>query len=270
MLFEGVEERAKENQSFERVPILFTTPGNHIVRFLKDKNLEVNSHFVKGKYTILCLGDDCPVCSNNKKIISQEPKNFRQIPGYSPRTTKYIYNIVDKTMVKVCTSCGVETKKLGSSDFPANCSGCNTFITEVRPINSNKVKLFVFGQALAISLAGVERTVLGSDQLPLGINNFDLVIHVSGTGKDKKTTPVPLTGATLPDVVVTDSMLHDPSKGIIALIAGEVTDLLRGVSLSDIFKARKPHTDPATEKVTPVVEQEQSVDDIIKGLFADD
>lgn len=269
MLFEGVEEKSKEMQgSFTRTPILFTTAGNHVVRFINSNNLVVDSHFVKGKYTVRCLGEECPICSNNKKIIAQEPKNFRNIPGYSSRTTKYIYNVIDKTLVKVCPSCKTENKKIGS-DFSAKCSSCDTFITEVKPTISNTVKLLVFGQDLATKLSGIEQTVLGTDQSPLGIDKYDVIIHVVGSGKDKKTTPVPNTTSNTPDIIVTQDMLLDPEKGIINLSATEINDLLRGVVLKDIFLARKPKADTQPQEVKQSEETVDNVDDIVRKLFND-
>jgi hypothetical protein len=260
MLFEGVEERSKESQNFVRTPIMYTTEGNHIVRFIKDSNLVLNSHYVKGKYTIRCLGDDCPVCNNNRKIIAQEPKNFRNIPGYSSRSLKYIYNIIDKTNVKVCPKCETENKRAGS-DFPAKCTACDTFITEVKPTPSNKVKLFVFGQDLASKLSGVEQTYLDKDQNPIGIDKFDTILHVSGTGKDKKTTPIPYTGPELLTIEVKPDMLLDPEKGIITLTVQEVNDLLRGVALKDIFLARKPKTEGSESEKHEVDPQAEALSD---------
>lgn len=236
------------NKTFEKTSFLRLDPGSHTVRFLDapEKALTVMTHFVMGKFTIVCPDEGCPICENNKQIRFEFPDTFRDQKGYSPRVTNFLVNVLDRTVGKICPSCGIEVKPGGvKNSFPPACPGCNTFLHDVKPMALNAVKVLKFGVQLATALNTIERATCGTDGEPLGLNNFDLVLSVEGTKQKKVVTPIPTTH--VDKVNVPEEMLQNLENAMIKLSSDEITELLKGVSLSDIYKARR-----VTQKIAEV------------------
>jgi hypothetical protein len=247
----------KSAKTFEKTLFLKLDQGQHIVRFLEpaENATTVLTHYVLGKYTIACPGEDCPICKNNKELIMTHPEDFREQKGYSPRITNYLINVLDRTVVKVCSKCGEETVAIGGNknNFPPTCSVCNSFITDEIPRPSNKVKLLKFGVQLATQLNTIEMATCNPDGDPLGLMNFDVSLIVEGAGRKKVTTPVPSTRTdAIPDL---SEQFQNKERAMITLTASQVKDLLSGVSLKDIYAAqRATRVDP--EAVKSLVESD--------------
>lgn len=226
-------------KSFEKVTFLRLTPGNHLVRLIQnpEDSLVVYTHYVMNKFTIECPGDGCPVCENNKKLVFEHKEDFRNQKGWSQRTTRYLLNVLDRTLVKTCPSCQAEVKPSGAlGKFPNNCPECNAFVTEVKAMTCNKVKILGFGVKLAGDLNAIEKSICDPTGEPIGLTKFDIVLSVDGKAK---TAPTPIPVTTNNDVVtVPEDMLQDTSNATIKLNPEEILELLRGVTLKDIFKAR--------------------------------
>lgn len=231
----------KERKTYTKTTFLRLDPGTHLVRFLEspDNALMVQTHFVLGKFTLQCIGDDCPICASNKKMIFDHPDDFREQRGYSPKVTNYLINVMDRTVAKVCPQCGEEVKVMpGKNVYSPTCPGCGTFVTEVKPLPLNKVKLLKFGVQLATQLNTIEKSTCDPEGNPLGLMTFDMALAVEGSQKKKITTPIPVTNNK--DVfTIPAEMLQDKANAMIRLERGEIMDFLRGTSLKDIFTARR-------------------------------
>ena len=234
----------KSNTKFEKPNFLRLTPGNHTIRIIENpENAHmVYTHYVMNKFTIECPGDGCPICENNKKLIFEHKDDFRNQKGYSPKSTRYLLNVLDRTKVKICPNCQAEVKASNAmGKFPNTCPECNAFITEAKEMPSNKVKILGFGVKLATDLNAIEKSICDPTGNPIGLNNFDIVLSVENK---PKTAPTPIPVTTSNDVVtIPDDMLQDVSKATIKLDPAEILDLLRNVSLKDIFKARSTATE---------------------------
>lgn len=258
MPFAIIEEKSK---NFKKTEYLSLTAGNHLIRILEPA-VAIKTHYVLNKYTITCLGEDCPICSNNKKIINENPENFRDVKGFYPTQRRYLCNVLDKTVVKVCPSCQTENRKTGNS-FPAMCSSCGAVITSVEPHPCNKVKVLSLGVTVAGQLNILEKAVVNAQQDPVGIQNFDIILSVDGAGRQKKIAPIPVADGREPVDVPTDAF-HDVSKAVIKLTAEEIIDLLKGVSIKDIFLSRRTESTENTSTAESV--EEETEEDIRRKI----
>lgn len=261
MSFAQIKQKPEfKGGDFKKVEYIELTPGAHTIRILNDKALDVDTHYL-GRVSVRCLGEDCPICANNKAIISNFPKDFSKQPGYNKRTERHYVNVLDKTPAKVCPNCGKEHK-----DVSMLFCTCGTQLPQhASPLN--KVKLLAKGRTLFEHLETIHNTMLDAEGTPIGVNNFDITIVVSGSGRDVTYTPIPnpAANAAVPDEVKAE--MYDLDKAIISLEASEMLDLQRGTSLKDIFSARR-----ASEKqvvTEPVVNDEtlKSVQAEVNALF---
>jgi hypothetical protein len=264
-------------KSFKKVNYLNLTPGSHMVRLLQEPAtaLTVFTHYLvtkTGAYTVQCLGEDCPVCDNNRKIYLENPKTFRDVPGYFSRSTRYLMNVLDRTVVKTCPSCQTEVKKVGN-DFPSNCpnTDCGAFLIKETPHPLNKVRVLTIGPDTAQRLDGIEKSTTDLEGNLLPLTTFDISFLVEGAGRKKVTQPLPATNRN--DVVtVPEDQLEDLTAATMKLSADEIIKLLKGISLKDIFVERKS-TEPVAESAPVKEEVAEAVkaqsDEIIKQLFGE-
>jgi hypothetical protein len=259
MPFKNTESQAK---TYSKNQYLRLNQGTHTIRIL-DKEVEpIDTHFLLGKYSIACLGEECPVCDNNQRILMTNPVDFRTVKGWAPRTKRWIFNVYDRSLSKICTNpeCGTVIKKDGASFAPA-CPACGTFLTNVPILPANKVLLMGCGVTLADSLNMIEQATVDESGEPLGWTNFDIVLMVSGAGKEKKTTPIPT--RTYDKVEIPEDERQDTSSAVIRLTAGEIIDLLKMVPLKDIYNARKAGpADVAAEGIS------KSLEDDVEGILS--
>lgn len=214
------------------------------VRILSQDRLVVDTHYVN-KTTVQCLGEDCPICANNKNLIMQFPESFRDEPHYSPRRQVKMVNVLDKTLVRICSSCDTEVRS------GMTCPKCNTIITS-EPVQSNTIKVLSKGVTLFDSLDAINNGIMDAKGERVGITNYDVTLAVSGTGKNRITTPI--AGQVTGPVAYNAEDLFDLETVTVKLTPSEMLDLQRGVGLRDIFAARKSSaiknadTDPFVSK----------------------
>ena len=211
--------------------------GTHRVRLLGEPH-RVFTHYLRGKATIECLGRDCPICQNNKSIKSEHPDDYRNVSGYNNSSPRHYINVLDRTSVKICSECQTENKPNIANEFSPTCSKCNTFITEVEPMPSGKVKVINISQTNADTLNTLNSTIQDKDGEKIGLENFDVIFMVTQSGSRKNIAPMPDTNAT-DKIEVPEDALYDLKSLVIKLEPDEIIELQRGVSLRDIFAARR-------------------------------
>jgi hypothetical protein len=244
-----------QNKKVQFLPLI---GGNYTIRILDSEALCLYTHYIN-KVTVECLGEECPICSNNQRLIMENPKDFRNVQGYAPRTRRYLVNVLDKTMVKKCPKCGLDNYDISATGN--SCIGCSEMIISVVPEPSNTVKILAKGVQVFDQLNSIDLSILNDKGEPLGLTNYDLVLRVTGTGNKKIVTPIPMSS----NVELVDPNLekYELAKITIKLTPEEMLDLQRGVSLRDLFAARR-----ANAGVDPVMEELQSeVSDAVKKLF---
>lgn len=265
-----------------KLEYLKLTEGQHVIRMLSPIS-EVTmkyTHWIAGT-SIECLGaEECPICISNQKILNDvdgDWKSAKEITGFNPYQTRYYVNVLDKTPVKVHPQSekGFENKKGADGQFPALCGDTGLPLADVPVKLSGKVKVFSGGVTIFNTLDGVDAvTNTDSQGNPLeghGIQNYDVTLMVDGTGRDRKISAIPQ--ATWNDPVDFESLeLHDLDRALIKLTKEEIPRLISGVSLRDIFAARRQDDSVSTdvsaeaEAVANVASDVQnSVDELLNG-----
>jgi len=234
------------------------------VRILTDGYLAIQTHYIN-RATVQCIGEDCPVCANNKMIMMQFPDTYKDEAKWSPRRTVNLVNVLDKTLVRTCSKCGAESHA-PSNQGPTACSKCGEIVTgESTP--SMKIKVLSRGVTLFDQLDAINNAILDSKGERVGLTGYDLTFVISGSGKNKIITPI--AGQTSEKPVVKDEKdLYDLDSVTVKLTATELVDLQRGVSLKDIFSARRARQ-KASEAGATVLPKElmDSVNSEVEALF---
>jgi len=226
----------QEKKTFEKTRFLTFTFGNHTLRLLGAPK-RIFTHFLRGKATIKCLGSDCPLCKNNKALAAEYPNDYTNKSGYYGSTLRYYVNVLDRTIVKTCRNCGEESAPDLNGNYSPACPKCQTFLTEIEPSVSDKVKVINISQTNAELINSAGR-VLDATGNPVGIKAFDFVFMVTHAGSKKIITPIPDKNTN--DVVeVPEEMYYDLDKVVIELNPEEILELMKGVSMKDIFAARR-------------------------------
>jgi endogenous inhibitor of DNA gyrase (YacG/DUF329 family) len=257
-------ETGNTGEGFDKVNFMRFDYGQHRVRLLGVPN-RVFTHFLKGRATIQCLGRDCPICQNNKSIKTEHPEDFRNVSGYNASSPRHYINVLDRTSVKICPECQTENKPNIANEFSPTCSKCNTFVTDVEPMSSGKVKVINISQTNADTLNTLNSTIQDKDGEPIGLENFDLIFMASQSGNRKTIAPMPDSNAT--DVVeVPEDALYDLENLVIKLEPDEIVELQKGVSLRDIFAARRGE-ELSDEVIAVDAEYSEIVEKEVADLF---
>jgi len=260
MPFKNTEQTA--GKSFNKVPYLKLTPGQHTIRILDTVVEPVDTHFLLGKITVKCIGENCPVCDNNMRILMENKETYRDVPGWAPRSKRWIFNVLDRSLVKICPNgeCQEPVKKVGEG-FPPACPVCGAFLSNVQIAPLNRVSIMSCGITLAEQLNQIELSVTDENGDVIGWTNYDINLSITGSGRKKVVTPIPTRN--FDKVEVPADQLADASMAVITLNHDEIIDLLKGITLKDIYTARKSgkaevKTDEAFQDLS------EEVNDILK------
>jgi len=203
------------------------------IRFLTRDYVSVSTHWIN-RVSVKCLGDECPICANNRDIILRNPDTFRDDPKYLPRRLVNLANVMDRTPTRVCPNCQTEVRATAS--VTAACPKCGTMLSgNAAPLN--KLKVLSRGVTLFDQLTSINNAVLDNSGEPVGLTKYDITLVVSGTGKSKIITPI--AGSITDELVVLPENMYDTEKITLELSPSEMLDLQAGVSLKDIFAARR-------------------------------
>jgi len=233
------------------------------IRILSERYYSDYTHFMN-RATTLCLGDECPICNSNKRLIMQYPDTFRDEPLYSPRREVRLVNVIDKTPVRICDNCQTENRSLGNTS--TTCKKCSAILTGT-PAPLNQVRILSRGVTLFEDLGNINKAVLDAHGEKVGLTNYDITLVISGSGNKKTITPLP--GQTTGPETVNPDDLFELDTVTIKLSPSEMIDLQRGVSLKDIFSARRA-SDKSAELDKQFVSPEvlSGIQDDVDALFA--
>lgn len=244
------DRKGGSGKRFKRFNFLRLTEGQHIIRLLQpiEEVPMFYSHWLR-KSNIECLGVDCPFCQNNQEIllgVDGDYERAKKVTGFNPWQVRYFANVLDRTLVKVHPESeeAVENKRNAINEWAVVCKDTQLPLAEVEAKPSNIVKVLSSGITLFDALEKIDLTTCSKEvdeegnPTPLGIKNYDVVLVVSGTGRERKSPPVPQ--VTRNDVVEIDKAdLFDLDRALIKLTVEEIIDFRRGVTLKDIFAARR-------------------------------
>jgi hypothetical protein len=257
---DGIDNEKSENSEFTKTVYMRLEDGHkYTIRILEPKAKKIFTHFLGGKYSVLCLGDNCPICKRTLELYQQYPETFRKESGYNPRQKRYYVNVLDKTPVKRCPKCNKEYANLNMGI----CNDCSVALEG--PVPSNTVKVLSKGPAVFGQFNDIHSSVVDDDGNKLGIHTFDLDLTVNGKGKDTRITVIPLPHKNKP--VEGKFELFDLSSPVPELTPEEMLDVQRGVSLKDIYVARKAEKDMEFGPEAVDANLEEEVNEAVNKLF---
>lgn len=259
-------EAKTERKTFEKTLFLSLDYGTHQIRLLGAPKAIFTHYFPSQRSTVRCLGRDCPVCKNNKRI-ELENQNPSSVRGYNKPSKRHYINVLDRTAVKVCPKCGAESKKSLAGIFPQTCPKCNSFINDVPETISNKIKVANLNETVKDQLMSFQSTILDESKNPLGLANFDVILLVVQAGGRKNTTALPTQPPVTDKVEIADELLYDLDRAVVTLTEDELVVLMTGVSLKDIFAARRNEENSTEDTVS--LEAIEDVEKSIETLFSD-
>jgi hypothetical protein len=245
MSFANTKREYPANPNFVKATWLNLSPGNHMVRLLNSDAVRYDTHWINGN-TILCLGENCPICETNRRVrLEHNNKDYYNLPDYHAVVLKFFVNVLDRTPVKVCPNCQAEVNMIpsasGNSTFPSTCPTCNHFVTEVAAGPSNKVKILSRGTTLFDQFNSAQNPEIddeGNTIPPEPITSYDFALICNPANKKNPVVAQPKKNRN--DVVeVPADSLYSLESRVIKLEPVEIADLLKGISIRDIFAARK-------------------------------
>ena len=251
--FNTVEQR--DYKEFRRAKFLRYDVGAHTVRFLSQPKTFF-THYLRGIATVECLEENCPICENNRQLREQYGKDASKQPTFNSSSARHYVNALDRTLVKRCPQCDMLNYRNNTGRFSGQCTECGAFITEVVPEEAREVVVVNMSNSTNGVLAATAAQKMTSDGVPINLFDYDVSFLVTMSGKKKTITP------SITDnndsIEVDEEELYDLDNVVIRLTAEEITTLLTGVSLKDIFLARRGETfletDANLEDVTEQVE----------------
>ncbi len=229
------------------------------LRILDKKALHTEKHFLPSqRVSVLCLGDDvCPICINNQKLIRANPDvGPRQIKGLIFRQNRYLVNVLNRTLVKRSPSGNVVLSKGGQ--FPSHDPNTGELLVDIQEEPLDRVEIMERGPTLFSQLNAIMSQVTDEAGNPRPLTAYDIVIMATGHGRKMTTNVIPYPNND-DEITVPEEDKYVLETIGIRLSPDEITKLLGGVSLRDIFEQRRD-----AEEADILVEEEAIVGDAVK------
>lgn len=250
-------------KTFEKPVFLQTKTGqNERIRLLQEDIVDVYKHFIPGRnVSIVCPGSDCPICLRNRRLSKENPGvPFNQVKGVIPRQHRFMVNVLNRTPVKRDSS-GNIIRRGPDGQFPPVSPNTGEIIVKVAETPLDEIQILekgttLFNQFLEIDaritdgepvyLTDSEGNLVVKDGVPvvektptpLGILNYDVILRPTGVRQQME-----ISVEARPDL--NDKVEVDPAKLYkldeigLRLDPSEIEKLIAGVSLKDIFEARR-------------------------------
>jgi hypothetical protein len=254
------------SKMFKKTKFFVWQPGQHRFRILEDSAPLFQCYWF-GRGFIQANDFDDPQATLNRRIKLENPDNFKTVKGYKQIQDRYYMNVLDLTPVKICPNCEAEVKSVNGT-FPATCPACTVGVVaniEAEPLK--QVRVLTGGKTLFEQFPTTESKFLDENDEPIDIRAYDCIMHVVGVGSNRSSVVVADTDEDenprqYPIEVPPEDLFN--IYGIVPKVTDEeMEELIRGVSLSDIFAARKEADE--TDEDAPKADPEQvkkKVDDI--------
>lgn len=199
---------------------------------------QVRHYIPTSKISILCLGDEeCPICKKNSALMRENPKAApREIKGFIARQNRFLVNVLNRTMAKVTLS-GKVVYPIGGQ-FPGVDTETGEDLSRIEPKPLNRIEVLDKGPELYQQLNMANDQVTDATGNPIGLWNFNIGITATGVGRKMKTAIVSYPNEN-DKVEVKEEDKYVLSTLGIQLTPSEIEKVLTGVSLRDIFAARR-------------------------------
>ena len=261
--FAQIDEK-KPRGDFKKTKYMQLGEGTHTVRILQNPAKKYYVHYIKPSY-VTCLGDDCPICANNKKILYEHPKDYGKVRGWASRSERFFVNVLDKTKARYCAECDKEFKDINTFSCPT----CNKPLPDVAPLN--KVRVLAKGVTVFQDFELLSNTIRteGDEVIDITFYDWNLIVKGSGTDTVVMTSPVRFAGNGAPENME-GLELFDLSNSVPELTRSELVDMLNGAAMKDIFALRRASKAVDSVSAQPVdsalmADIQASVDEIFKS-----
>lgn len=235
------------------------------LRILDKKALRQIKHYIpSARASVICAGEECPICQSNNRLMRENPGvNPREIKGFIPRQNRFLVNVLNRTVVKVSPSGKVIYPTGGQ--FPAVDPETGEPLVNIQAKALNKVQVLDRGPELYEQLNVLNAQITDETGNPLGLWTFNIGVTSTGVGRKTKTTVIPFANEN--DVVnVPEEDKYVLSTLGLILTAGEIETVLKGVSIKDIYAARRSTKENTGEEA--LVQLSEDVSNKVKDLFA--
>jgi hypothetical protein len=220
-----------------------------VVRILDAKPEVSWSHFVpkahhafpkanNGKgMSFMCPGmDTCPICAWNKQQKSKDSKTKDVINA----SKKYTFNVLDRTSVKTCPSCGAEYYEI-QNNYPDECE-CGEKLDKIEEAPRNKIQIMQKGKRVIDQLKALE------EQKDFGdVREYDIRFHTMGQGTESMTTCIPSQKAKLDLVKILgkdwEEKKYNIKDVVTPLSAESISKILSGEDYYSVVKNTTTETE---------------------------
>jgi len=268
-LFADIPVYDESKRDFKPTKFLKIIPGYPVrIRILSQSAYRVAKHYLpKQKVSLVCLDEECPICANNRKLVEANPDTaYNEIAGIIGKQNRYLVNALNRTKVKI-TASGKVVYAGADGKFPPQHPESGEDLTNVKATPLNTVEVLERGSTLFGQLNGIHDTIRDDEGEKIGLTNYDIIL--TATGKGRQMTVSAVAQPQFNDVVeVAEEDLYDLAKVPMKMSANEIIKLLSGISLQDIFEARKIAKEPEELKAI-ASDVAEDVEDTIAELFDD-
>jgi len=235
--FFGTDINRERTANFGKI-MSFKDPGVYRIRILEPLKL-LNTHYIRSqKISVLCLGDSCPICANNMKLMAADPQNYWKLPNYYSINYRYVCNILDRTRVRICPGCGTSNYYFLLQKTGNKCTNCGMSLasTELAPLN--EIRIASFSETFRNQLKTAALSVMDAEGSIIPVNKYDINVTVTVSSNGKKTiTPAPALDG-IGDVEVDTSQFIEHTKAALNFSADELMRILEGESFRDVLSSR--------------------------------
>lgn len=212
---------------FKKTQWLTLKPGEYTIRILDSMETKKYGHYFLGRGWVECLGEECPICQNNKKILYEHPEDYRDVEGWNARRARFFLNVLDRS--------------------------------------DNTVKVLGCGPQLIEDLKVMSKSIRNEADERIDIRHYDWMISVSGVGRDKDVTPSHKFYGKETEPEIGEQTLYDLENVMVKLTPEEMLDVFNGASIKDIFAVRKAKKQ--TDEMEFPSDVEKKIEDSVKDMF---
>lgn len=179
--------------------------------------------------SFMCPGKDCPICAWNKEQRSKNPTTKDVLNG----RRVYTFNVLDRTPVVVCPSCGAEYYESGNS-YPSECE-CGKDLSNTLPAPRNKIQIMQKGKKIIDQFKSFEQESELGD-----LREYDIKLDTRGQKTETVTTCIPRakTKIDMKAVVGADwkDKLYDCKQAVAPLSVDAIKKILEGDDYYSVLK----------------------------------
>lgn len=227
---ETLNDRVSNDSKFRKTAYLSLKPGEYVIRILDSSETRKEAHFLNSiRSYVECLGDECLICQNNKRILYEYPEEYRDQKDWCPRRPRFYLNVLDRS--------------------------------------DGLVKVLSCGPRLIEDLKTMSRAVRNEQDERIDIRNYDWSLTVQGEGREKDITPIHKYYGKETEPEIGEQTLYDLDGCLVRLEADEMLDAFNGSSVKDIFALRRAKKEVLNSEFGPTEDLQNEINAAVDELF---